>query len=77
MVKQYQNTAGQNCLELMVRKGWCELGDVLQSREQIVNELGPVIVKISEPILHQLYEKSVLSRLYVEPGKDKNYLCID
>jgi hypothetical protein len=56
----------------MVQEGWCELGDVLQSREQIINESGPVIVKISETILHQLCEKSVLSRLYVEPDKGKN-----
>jgi hypothetical protein len=45
----------------MVGEGWCELGDVPQSREQTLDELGPVIVKISETVLHQLCERSVLS----------------
>jgi hypothetical protein len=51
----------QRCLEPMVGEGWCELGDVPQSREQTLDELGPVIVKISETVLHQLCERSVLS----------------
>jgi hypothetical protein len=61
----------------MVREGWYEPRGVLQSREQIAGELGPVIVQISETILHQLCEKSMLSQLYVEPDNGKNYRCID
>jgi hypothetical protein len=58
----------------MVREGSYEPRGVLQSREQIIDELDPVIVKISETILYQLYVKSMLSQLYVEPDKGKNYL---
>jgi hypothetical protein len=61
----------------MVQEGWYEPGGVLQSRGQIASELGPVIVKISETNFYQLCVKSMLSQMYVEPDKGKNYLCID